>query len=238
MRKPRIKEVGAAHYHIFNRVTNRERIFDADEKQRFSQSYNNRHDRTGTLWERRFGSLLVGGGISALSTVAAYIDLNAVRAGLVRDPLNYRWCGYFEAVAGSREAREGLGLVMLSRGQSPDWKKTAGRYRKLLYLAGCAKGSSRTGGQRGAGFSPEEVQRVLDAGGELPLSVVLRCHVRYFTAGIALGSREYAENVLNRHAERISSEHNTGPFAMTGCNWGELFTVHPLKGDVVTVPVT
>ena len=32
-----------------------------------------------------------------LATVAAYIDLNAVRAGVVKDPREWRWCGYAEA---------------------------------------------------------------------------------------------------------------------------------------------
>ena len=36
----------------------------------------------------------------ALRTMAAYIDLNPIRAKLVADPRDYRWCGYAEAVAG------------------------------------------------------------------------------------------------------------------------------------------
>ena len=34
----------------------------------------------------------------ALAMVGAYIDLNAVRAGIVEDPKDYRFCGYGEAV--------------------------------------------------------------------------------------------------------------------------------------------
>jgi hypothetical protein len=37
--------------------------------------------------------------------VAAYIDLNPVRAGIVKDPADYRWSGYAEAVAGLKPAR-------------------------------------------------------------------------------------------------------------------------------------
>lgn len=46
--------------------------------------------------------------------MASYIDLNAVRAGLVSDSKEYRYCGYGEAVGGDKEAREGLRHVMLS----------------------------------------------------------------------------------------------------------------------------
>ena len=44
--------------------------------------------------------------------MASYIDLNPVRAGIVKDPADYRWSGYGEAVAGKKAAREGLRLVM------------------------------------------------------------------------------------------------------------------------------
>jgi putative transposase len=45
----------------------------------------------------------------SLATMAAYIDLNPVRAGMVRDPKDYRYCGYGEAVGGRGQARKGLG---------------------------------------------------------------------------------------------------------------------------------
>jgi hypothetical protein len=41
--------------------------------------------------------------------MAAYIDLNPVRAGIVEDPKDYRFCGYAEAVACSRPGLGGSG---------------------------------------------------------------------------------------------------------------------------------
>ena len=55
-------------------------------KQRFSVWFNKSHHRYGTLWAERFKSLLVEPTGRAIETVAAYIDLNPVRAGLVDDP--------------------------------------------------------------------------------------------------------------------------------------------------------
>jgi len=43
-----------------------------------------------------------------IKTVSAYTDLNAVRAGLVEDPKDYRHCGYGAAVAGDGKARSGM----------------------------------------------------------------------------------------------------------------------------------
>jgi len=82
--------------------------FMKEFKQRFSKWYNIRHQRFGTLWAERFRSVLVEDQSGVLETVSAYIDLNAVRAGLVEDPKDYRHCGYGAAVAGDATARSGL----------------------------------------------------------------------------------------------------------------------------------
>ena len=70
-------------------------------KQRFTIWFNQSHGRFGTLWAERFKSVLVEGHGPALQTTGAYIDLNPVRAGLVKDPKDYRFCGFAEAVAHS-----------------------------------------------------------------------------------------------------------------------------------------
>jgi hypothetical protein len=67
--------------------------------QRFTRWFNRTHNRSGTLWEERYKSVIVESGIAA-RTMAAYIDLNPVRAGMVSDPAEYRWSSYGEAVGG------------------------------------------------------------------------------------------------------------------------------------------
>lgn len=80
-------------------------------KGRFTQWFNKRHGRRGTLWEDRFKSVIVQDGYAA-RVMAAYIDLNPVRARIVEKPENYRWCGYAEALAGKTTARSGIARVM------------------------------------------------------------------------------------------------------------------------------
>jgi REP element-mobilizing transposase RayT len=53
--------------------------------QRFTRWFNRTHNRTGTLWEERYKSVIVESGIAA-RTMAAYIDLNPVRAGMYNFP--------------------------------------------------------------------------------------------------------------------------------------------------------
>jgi putative transposase len=83
-------------------------VFIKELKGRFAQWYNQLHERCGVLWAERFKSILLEGG-EALAAVAAYIELNPVRAGVCDDPKDYRYCGYAEALAkGSLLAREGI----------------------------------------------------------------------------------------------------------------------------------
>ena len=55
--------------------------------------FNYRYGRTGTLFEDRFKSHLVQSSAYFL-TCARYIELNPVRAGMVRDPADYTWSSY------------------------------------------------------------------------------------------------------------------------------------------------
>ncbi|MEP2775665.1 MAG: hypothetical protein ABJZ54_12595 [Luteolibacter sp.] len=50
-----------------------------------------------------FKSVIVESGTAA-RTMAAYIDLNPVRTGMVEDPAEYRWSSYGEAVGGGGKA--------------------------------------------------------------------------------------------------------------------------------------
>ncbi|MBC2601313.1 transposase [Puniceicoccus vermicola] len=172
-------------------------------KQRFAMWFNRSRDRFGPLWCERFKSVLVEGDRWALRTVAAYIDLNAVRAGLVSDPKDYRFCGYAEALGGSRMARAGLSVV----------DKDLAGYRQTLYGVGAGEKAEK------CSISREEAVRVLEEEkGKLPLSVVLRCRVRYFTDGMVLGSPSFVE-------EQVQGDPGTRPkraHAMSGTDWGGL----------------
>ncbi len=77
-------------------------------KQRFTRWHNAKSGRRGTIWEERYGSVVVEEEERALRTMAAYLDLNPVRAGMLADPADYRWSGYAEAMAGKVRARRGL----------------------------------------------------------------------------------------------------------------------------------
>ncbi|MET3871642.1 hypothetical protein J3R74_001512 [Puniceicoccus vermicola] len=184
-------------------------------KQRFSLWFNRSRERFGPVWSERFKSVLVEGDRWALRTVAAYIDLNAVRAGLVSDPKDYRFCGYAEALAGSRIARAGLGVV----------DKDLAGYRQTLYRSGAAEKDGKEP------ISREEALRVLqEEKGKLPLAVILRCRVRYFTDGMVLGSEKFVEEHLKTMKDRGIRPRRSHP--MSGADWQGLSVGTGLRKDL------
>ncbi len=100
-------------------------------KQWISRSYNRTHNRKGTLWEDRFWSCLLEDKAETLTAVASYIDQNAVRAGIVKRPENYRWCGYAEAHAGREAAQRNLASLFRPSDEMK-WAEAKERYDWLL----------------------------------------------------------------------------------------------------------
>jgi hypothetical protein len=183
-------------------------IFMKELKGRFAQWYNRRHHRYGVLWAERFKSVLIEEG-QALSAVAAYIDLNPLRAGLCEDPKDYRYCGYAEAIA-KNSAQAKLGLqVALRLGSECSWKEAGREYRKLLFQTGTAASKA------GAVIDVELVQKVLqEQQGEIPLAELLRCRIRYFTDGGILGSRTFVREQFARCRQMVAPSQTDREFRL------------------------
>ena len=211
--------------------------------QRMTRWYNLCHQRKGTLWEERYKSVIVEDG-TASRMMAAYIDLNPVRAGMVKDPAEYRWSSYGEAIGGGpkgngKKAREGLVRACMGHKgvgfEMEKWKEVAKMYRKLLGLAI----------ERKSGRASEEVttaktkrlqavtRKFLKPGEkpdpnavkqadndtvyqELSMTSMLCYRVRYFTAGAVIGSKAFVNEAFAAARERFSEKRKDGARAMKG----------------------
>ena len=197
-------------------------------KQRFSVWYNRTHGRYGTLWAERFKSVLVEGKGNALQTMAAYIDLNPVRAGLVEDPKDYRFCGCAEAVAGFPGARRGLRRVWAAYADGSARKGASAEaalraHRSLVF----AKAEST------ASISRKKAVRVLEKEDALlPKATVLRCRVRYFTDGAVLGSKEFVRGFTGVWQLERDRKHPPKPRPLRGTDWGDLAVIRGLRRSV------
>ncbi len=192
-------------------------------KQRFSVWFNRSHGRYGTLWSERFKSVLVENKPGAMRTMAAYIDLNPVRAGLVNDPKDYRFGGYAEALAGNERAREGLARLF-DGPERASWRAVQAGYRQMLF--GTAVGPREEGGV----VSYEDFEEVMARGGKLPLSTVLRHRIRHFSDGAVLGSQTFVAEQLRYYRLRSGRRSRSLPRPVPAVtDWGGLCTLRGLR---------
>ena len=80
-----------------------------------------------------------------------------------------------------------LAAVLVACASDPGraWADTQTAYRERLFGVG---GAPR---DHAAHIPPEQVQKIFAAGGILPLAILLRCRLKYFTHGAILGSRAF-----------------------------------------------
>jgi len=103
----------------------------------YTQSFNRRHNKVGHLFQGRFKAILVDRDAYLLE-VCRYVDLNPVRARMVRKPEAWAWSSYRahvgQAVAPEWLDTEGLHGYLLGRAvrTAADRRRAADRYARLL----------------------------------------------------------------------------------------------------------
>jgi len=88
---------------------------------RYTRNFNIKYKNYGHLFQGRYKAILCEKD-SYLLELSTYIHLNAVRAGLVKDPINYQWCSYRSYI---REDKDNLVERDFILSQFSDKKKVA-----------------------------------------------------------------------------------------------------------------
>ncbi|VFQ44034.1 transposase [Desulfoluna butyratoxydans] len=180
-----------------------------DIKQRFSCFYNKRKKRKGTLWGERFKSVIVQKG-NTLTHCLAYIDLNAVRAGIVKRPEDYRWCSIgYHAQTGNRDGFLSADFGMPDFGMENPAMRFR-KYREYLYHAGAIE-------KKGAANISEEILNEETLGGfELARVRRFRHRSRYFTDSGIIGSKAFVEAGYEAFKDRFRAKRDKIPKRVTG----------------------
>jgi putative transposase len=200
--------------------------------QRFTKWFNRTHERRGNLWEDVFKSVIVEDGVAA-RTIAAYIDLNPVRAGIAKDPAEYRWSSYGEAIGGGpngngKRARAGLVRALRAhKGSEADaslWvNEVAREYRKILMAGAKEKLEVRVGRtgesvtsvkRKGMNAAAAGAETGLD--GEIPFARILTYRIRYFSDGVVIGSRGFVNGLFASSRERFGLKRKDGARKLRG----------------------
>ena len=187
--------------------------------------------------------------------MAAYIDLNPVRAGIVTDPAEYRWSSYGEAMGGGakgngKKARAGLVRALKAhKGWEADARHWPGEvskdYRMLLFDEGEERLKEVIGedGKREVrvvrkGIPKEAVEaelNLLDRSRDVALARMLRYRVRYFTDGAVLGGRGFVDEVFASCRDRFGPRRVSGARKLRGSGAaaaGSLWSVRDLRKGI------
>jgi putative transposase len=168
-------------------------------KQDFSRYYNKLHRKKGYFWSERFKSVIVEDGETLINCLA-YIDLNPIRAGLVKRPEDYRWCSLGYHVQARNKGRF-LSLDFGLREFGVKSGKERLRYfRRFVYEKGDLEGIER---ERSRNFEVGKVDRFM-----------LRS--RYFTDSGIIGSKAYVSNLYLGFKDHYAAKREKVPKRITG----------------------
>ena len=135
---------------------------------RYVPYFNGRYRRTGTLWEGRYRSALVGS-TAYLFACSRYIEMNPVRAGMVADPADYVWSSFHSNARGEDDPIVSPHPEHAALGDGRE--SQCGAYRALFAseLTASAVAAIRTAQRAPAGLEPTPyriaVQALMDRDG-------------------------------------------------------------------------
>ena len=133
-------------------------------------------------------------------------------------------------IAGVKPARAGLAIVTEAvRGSAVSARAILPEYRLLLSGRGEEAGVDEVGRPIRRGFKPEEVDAVLAAKGRLDHWQMLRCRVRYFADGMALGTKAFVNEVFAARREHFGPKRTTGARALRGVEANGLCALRDLR---------
>jgi putative transposase len=179
-----------------------------DIKQTFSRIYNRKKNRRGTLWGERFKSVIVEKGETVINCLA-YIDLNAVRAGIVKRPEDYRWCSIgYHVQTGNRDAFLSLNFGLAEFGVENAQRLKS--YRDHLYHAGAVKKQGK------AYISRTILEKESAEGFHLDRVRRFRYRTRYFTDSGIIGSKAFVLATYEVFKDRLYANRDKIPKQVKG----------------------
>ncbi|GAB6095540.1 hypothetical protein JCM14469_17920 [Desulfatiferula olefinivorans] len=186
--------------------------FIREVKQTFSRYYNKAKGRRGTLWGERFKSVIVEKGETLINCLA-YIELNAVRAGIVKRPENYRWCslGYHSQTGNTDDfLSTDFGLVEFGH---LDEAERFRRYRRHVYEAGAL---DRSGTRREKVIEPVIVEAERKKNYDITPVDRFMNRTRYFTDSGIIGSRAFVAEHYQMFKHVFHCRHEKKPTPIKG----------------------
>jgi REP element-mobilizing transposase RayT len=186
--------------------------FVREVKQTFSRYYNKVKGRKGTLWGERFKSVIVERGETLIHCLA-YIDLNAVRAGIVKRPEDYRWCSLgYHSQTGNRDQFLSTDFGLVEFGDMEEAERFR-RYRRYVYEAGAL---TRSDGKKRNVIDQAIVEKEREQNYEPTRTARFMNRTRYFTDSGIIGSRAFVADHYQQFKHIFQSRHEKKPKPIKG----------------------
>jgi REP element-mobilizing transposase RayT len=168
-------------------------------KQNFSRYYNKLHRKKGYFWSERFKSVIVENGETLINCLA-YIELNPVRAGLVKRPEDYRWCSLgYHAQTRNKGRFLSLDFGLREFGMKSGIERLRA-FRRFVYEKGELEGVEK---ERWRDFELGSADRFL-------------LRTRYFTDSGIIGSKAYVSRVYRAFKDRYAAKREKIPKRIIG----------------------
>jgi len=186
--------------------------FVRDIKVNFARYFNRRHNRRGYFWGDRFKSVIVDKG-ETLVNCLAYIDLNPLRAGIVKKPEEYRW----SSIGYHMQTHNKDGFLSTDFGLKEfsvkSEKERVRRYREYMYHAGSIdrpdKGKVKV-------IDPRAFYREKRKDFKITQASRLRYRTRYFTDFGIIGSKTFVSNHYQEFKHLFHSKNEKIPKPIQG----------------------
>jgi hypothetical protein len=186
----------------------------------FARFYNKTHNRRGYFWGDRFKSVIVENGETLINCLA-YIDLNPLRAGLVKRPEEYRWNSIGYHVQTNNRDNFLSTDFGLKESNVKSKKERIVRYRRYVYEAGAI---SRPDKMQAKVIGDSILEKERRRAFELSRSDRFKYRTRYFTDSGIIGSKEFVSENYQRFKNIFSSKHEKRPKPIKG-----LYGIYSLK---------
>jgi hypothetical protein len=117
-----------------------------------------------------------------------------------------------------------------------EMRRLMARYRVYLFENGEERKAGPDGSGARRGMGAKEVEAVIRSGGKLSFYESLRCRVRYFSDGCAIGAGDFVERVFTKNRVRFGSRRKNGAREMRSVDLRGLFVVRDLRNQAVVPP--
>lgn len=172
--------------------------FIKDIKQGFSRYYNKKRNRRGYFWGDRFKSMIVEQGMT-LVNLLAYVDLNPIRAGIVKKPEDYRWSSLgYHAQTGNKDDLLSIDFGMQEWNEFDPFEIVR-KYREFVYETGAVNAG------KGRVIEKDVVEKERKKGYKVSRVDRFLYKSRYFTDAGIIGSKQFVGEVFAQVKHMLSS---------------------------------